>query len=167
MEEVKKTYTSVNETGCCPVPNVKEWDKSSVTWDNKKFIKDYTFSIMHVPVNMGHVIKRMWEKIQRSDAAPESEEWYMLSYDLSPWKGEHYASVTKEVEGAENVTLSGKFLTKVFEGPYKDAGRWYSEMEEYVRREGGEAKKIYFFYTTCPKCYKHYGKNYTTAFAQI
>jgi hypothetical protein len=43
----------------------------------------------------------------------------LLSTDPSPWKGEHYASVSKEVDGAENVTRSGNFITKVFEGDYK------------------------------------------------
>jgi len=28
-------------------------------------------------------------------------------------------------------------------------------------------KKLYFFYTTCPKCAKHYGKNYVIAFAEV
>jgi hypothetical protein len=30
-----------------------------------------------------------------------------------------------------------------------------------------EIEKIYFYYTTCPKCAKLYGKNYTVIFAKI
>jgi len=63
--------------------------------------------------------------------------------------------------------LSGKFLTKVFEGPYQNAGKWAVEMKDYVASKGKELKKLYFSYTTCPKCAKAYGKNYVVLFAQI
>jgi hypothetical protein len=32
-------------------------------------------------------------------------------------------------------------------------------MENIARARGSEPNKIYFFYTTCPKCEKAYGKN--------
>ena len=63
--------------------------------------------------------------------------------------------------------LSGTFLTKVFEGPYQDVGTWAEEMREYVKSKGRALKKMYFSYTTCPKCAKAYGKNYVVLFAQI
>jgi len=163
----KKTYTAVNETGCCPVPNVEDWDESSVTWQNKKFIKDSTFNLFHMPLNMGRVMKRMWAKVQQAEAAPPTDEFMLLSYDPSPWKGDHFMTVTKEVPNAENVTLSGTFLTKVFEGPYKEAPKWVEEMQKYVTSQGEELQQLYFFYTTCPKCAKHYGKNYVVALAKV
>ena len=58
-------------------------------------------------------------------------------------------------------------MTKVFQGPYKDAPKWVKQSEEYVKQKGESIKKLYFFYTTCPNCAKYYGKNYTVAFAQI
>jgi hypothetical protein len=90
-----------------------------------------------------------------------------LSTDTSAWHGEHYFSVTKEVPGADNVRLSGTFLAKVFEGPYRDAGKWVREMRDYVTSQGRQMRKLYFFYTTCPKCIKRYGKNYVVAFAEV
>jgi len=87
---------------------------------------------------MAPVIKRAWENIKKAGAEPAMDEWMMLSYDPSPWRGEHYFSVTKEVPGAENVKLSGTFLTKVFEGPFKEAGKWFKQMEEYVEGKGLE-----------------------------
>jgi len=167
MKQPKKTYTKKNETGCCPVPNVKEWDGSVVVWKGKKFIKDHTLGVFHMPINMGGVLKRMWDKVKKAKAEVPADEWMLLSYDVSPWKGEHYASVSKNVSGAENVTLSGTFLTKVFEGPYMEAKNWHQEMIKYAESEKKRAKKIFFFYTTCPKCMKHYGKNYAIAFAQV
>jgi hypothetical protein len=64
-------------------------------------------------------------------------------------------------------TISGKFLTKVFEGPYQNAGKWAQEMDIYVKSKGKTMNKLYFSYTTCPKCAKAYGKNFVVLFAQI
>jgi len=63
--------------------------------------------------------------------------------------------------------MSGDYLTKVFEGPYKKAPKWEKEMEVFVENKGKHVKKTYFFYTTCPKCAKFYGKNYLVAVSEI
>lgn len=162
-----KSYTNQNPTNCCPVFDPKPWDEKEIEFKNKLFIKDKTFNFLHIPINMKQVIERSWKKIKKAKADPKTEDWLLLSYDPSPWKGEHYFSVTKEVPNAINVELSGTFLTKVFEGPYKDAAKWVQLTEKYIKSKKKKLKKLYFFYTTCPKCAKHYGKNYTIAFAQI
>jgi hypothetical protein len=40
-------------------------------------------------------------------------------------------------------------------------------MLDYVRQREKQLKKLYFFYTTCPKCAKYYGKNYVVLLAQV
>jgi hypothetical protein len=112
------------------------------------------------------MIPRGGQAIEDAGAAPD-DEYLLLSTDPSPWRGEHYFAVTRDVPGAEMVTLSGNYLTKVFEGPYREAGRWAREMEGLMESTGKRIQKLYFFYTTCPKCAKHYGKNYVVAFAEI
>ena len=74
--------------------------------------------------------------------------------------------MTKKVPGLENVRLSGDYFTKVFEGPYKEAGHWYNTMQEYVKKKGKSPGKVFFFYTTCPKCARFYGKNYVIGFGE-
>ncbi len=64
------------------------------------------------------------------------------------------------------VTLSGDFVTKVFEGPYKNISDWDAELRELVRTEDREPGRVFFFYTTCPKCSKEYGENYVVGFAE-
>ena len=76
-------------------------------------------------------------------------------------------SVTKEVPEAENVRLSGTFISKVFDGPYNRIPKYIKEMEQYVRVLGKESNKYYFYYTTCPKCAKKYGHNYIVAFSEV
>ena len=63
--------------------------------------------------------------------------------------------------------ISGTFLTKVFEGPYKDAGQWAQQMKAYVEAKARKMEKMYFFYTTCPKCAEVYGKNFTVLLAKV
>ena len=152
---------------CCPKFNPEPWEGKTLTWDNKLFVKDTVRSFMHVPLNMGKVIIRNCQKIEAAGANTQPEEFMILSDEASPWKSIQYMTVTKEVEGLDNVKLSGTYLTKVFEGPYKEAKNWYGEMNQYVRDQGKEVKKLYFFYTTCPKCAKKWGKNYVVAIAQV
>lgn len=155
------------EKVCCPKFDPALWENREINWNDKMFVKDTTKCFMHIPLNMGSMMKSICNEIEKAGASVETKDWLMLSYEASPWKGEHYLAVSKEVPGAENVKISGTFLTKIFEGPYKEAKNWYKEMQKLAVEKGVEAKKIYFYYTTCPKCYKKWGKNYVVGFLQI
>ena len=58
-------------------------------------------------------------------------------------------------------------MTKVFDGPYSAVPKWIKEMDAYVKSQGKQPLKYYFYYTTCPKCIKVHGHNYVVAFAQV
>lgn len=154
---------------CCPPFDTTLWDDKTSIWEDKLFIKDTIPQIFHMPLpgKMNKTITSMWNKAIQSSANPELNEFLLLAYDPSPWKSEFYMSVTKEVEDAENVKLSGRFLSKVFDGPYNAVPKWISEMEEYVASKGYKTKKYYFYYTTCPKCAKIHGHNYVVAFSEV
>ena len=154
-----------SETGCCPRFNPEPWDEKEITWQDNLFIKDHVRSFFHIPLGFGKVMVKNMEMIKAADAlAPQP---LMLSDENSLWGRDLYIAVSKEVPEAENVRISGTFLTKVFEGPYKNIGKWVKEMKAYVKAKGREIKKMYFFYTTCPKCAKFYGKNYTVILAMV
>ena len=165
--KLPNTYTNKNETNCCAVPNIKDWDEKEVSFDGKKFIRMYTRSFLYMPLNMRKVMTSMQTLVSAAKAEMPPQEAMILSRDLSPWKAEQLYAVTKDVPGAENIELSGSFVTKVFEGPYQNAKKWYDALFALVEAKGMKAKRVYFFYTTCPKCAKHYGKNYTIGFAQV
>ncbi len=152
-------------TGCCTLINPKEWDEQTFIFKNKLFAKAQTRSFMHIPLNMSSVMAKAQALIDAAGA--RSDEWMILSYEKSPWKAEHFFAVTKEVPGLETEELSGTYMTKVFEGPYKDAGRWYKQLQSYVQERGQKPLKTYFFYTVCPGCAQKYGKNYVIGFEQI
>lgn len=161
------TYTNKNETGCCPVPNIKDWDKTEIKFEKKRFIRRYTSSIMYVPINMSKVMAELDTCATEAGAKMPKTQGMILSHDLSPWKAEQLYAVSKEISCAENVVLDGTFLSLVFDGPYQNAPKWIKSMQEYAVVKGKNIGDIYFFYTTCPKCAKVYGKNYTVALAKI
>ena len=65
------------------------------------------------------------------------------------------------------VQMTGDYMMRVFEGLYRDAPKWEKAMQEYVNSKGKEVKQTYFFYTTCPKCAKFYGKNYVVVVSEV
>ncbi len=161
---MEKLYEK-SRTGCCLRFNPDPWDEKEVTFDNKLFIRDHVKSFFHVPLNFGKVMVKNMEMIKKADTL--MPEPLMLSDEKSLWGADIYIAVTKDVPGAEMARISGTFLTKVFEGPYKNAGRWAGNMKDYVKSKARELNKMYFFYTTCPKCAKVYGRNYTVILAQV
>ena len=150
---------------CCPRFEPEPWDGAEVTWENKRFVTDRVRSFFHVPLNFASVMKRNLALIEAADA--KAEQMMVLSDENSLWGADVYIDVSKDVPGAQMASLSGTFISKVFEGPYKDAHRWMKEMVEHVKSQGKELKKIFCYYTTCPKCAKKYGKNYVVLLAQV
>jgi len=161
---VSKLYEQ-SETGCCPRFNPEPWDEKEITWQDKLFLKDHVRSFLHIPLNFGKAMVKNMERINAAGAL--ADEPLMLSDEKSLWGADIYIAVSKEVPEAEMERISGTFLSKVFEGPFKNAGRWVKEMEAYAKLKGKQIKKLYFFYTTCPACAKVYGKNYTVILAQV
>ena len=153
------------ETGCCPRFNPEPWEEKEITFKDKLFVKDSVRSFLHIPLNFGRVMTKNMVKIEAIGAMMPDP--LVLSDEKSMWKSDLYIAVSKEVPDAEMVRLSGTFLTKAFEGSYKDMSKWIKAMHQFVSSRGKETKKLYFFYTTCPKCAKVYGKNYTVLLAEV
>jgi hypothetical protein len=156
---------TIRSTGCCEPFNPTPWQEKEIVWKDKIFVKDHIASVFHIPLNMGKKIIKNMALVEKAHA--QAPHQLMLTDEKSSWGADIYIDVAKDVPGARMATLSGTFLTKVFEGPYKDAGKWAQEMKEYVEKKGKKLKKLYFSYTTCPKCAKVYGKNYVVLFARI
>ncbi|HAM38369.1 MAG TPA: hypothetical protein DCP53_03055 [Elusimicrobia bacterium] len=156
---------TVKSTGCCEPFNPELWQEKEIVWKDKLFIKDHVTNFFHVPLNMGKKIIKNIGLVEKANAKPQQQ--LMLTDEYSLWGSDIYIDVSKVVQDAQMTTLSGTFLTKVFEGPYQNAGKWAREMKGYVNSKGKNLKKLYFSYTTCPKCAKMYGKNYVVLFAQV
>ncbi|MCX6905465.1 MAG: hypothetical protein NTW03_18700 [Verrucomicrobia bacterium] len=129
------------------------------------FLQDRARSFLHIPLDFGAVMKRSMAASEAAGATPDEE--IVLSDENSLWGADVYIAVSKEVPGKPMATLTGTYLAKVFEGPYRNMRNWIAEMKSYVQGQGKNLQKLFFFYTTCPKCSKKYGKNYVVILAQI
>ncbi len=154
---------------CCVKFEPGSWDAKTYIWVDKPFITESLPTFFHIPLPpmIGKMLWRMWDQAKAAGAATEMKDCIMMATDPTPWKSQWYMLVTKDVPGAQNIKLSGTFMTKVFEGPYKAVPRFMKEMDMYLAKSSKKAKMVYFHYASCPKCAKKYGHNYMVAFAQV
>jgi len=157
--------TNGSAAECCPQFNPGPWEDKELNWKDRKFVKDRVRSFLHIPLNFGSVMVRNMQRIEAAGAKPD--EMIVLSDENSLWGADVYISVSKEVPDMNNVTISGTFLSNVFEGPYQHVRKWIAETKTFVASRGKQLKKLYCYYTTCPKCAKKYGKNYVVILAQV
>jgi hypothetical protein len=150
---------------CCPPFDPEPWTDKTVVWDAKPFLKDRVTSLFHIPLNFGKVMIRCMTAIDAAGAA--AEEPIVLSKEDSPWGSDVFIAVAKEVPGAAMTAISGTFLTRVYEGPFRNLGQWIAEMKTWVEGQGKTVRELYFYYTTCPKCARKYGKNYVVILARV
>ena len=149
----------------CTKINPADWDGKEINWKDKLFIKDRVRSFFHFPLNFSAVVKKNEKAIESAGVKIAGN--LMLSDESSFWHSELLIAVDRDAPSLKSIKCSGASLTKVFEGPYHNAGQWVKEMQIYVKGRNKEMKKLYFWYTTCPKCAKEYGKNYVVLFAEI
>lgn len=154
-----------NTEECCPRFNPEPWDDKVITWQNKRFLQDHVTSFFHIPLNYGSVMARNDKTIRAADACTATR--IILTDENSLWGADVYIEVSKDVPNARMSTLSGAFLSKVFEGPYRNMRKWIDDMKAHVSTKNKSIRKLYFYYTTCPKCAKKYGKNYVVILAQV
>lgn len=155
---------------CCPKFNINKWDRKTLEWNNKPFIKDSIPEIFHIPFPsmIGKKITRMWKSVEDSKAASiNKEDTLILFRDTTPFKGEIYISVEKEVKNENNVEINGTFISRVFDGGYNDIPKFIKTMDEYLKENGKRAKDYYIHYAYCPKCVEKYEHNYMIIFAQV
>jgi hypothetical protein len=165
MSDAESKETSACEMGCCPRFDPEPWDGTEVTWEEKLFVRDRVRSFLHIPLNFGGVMKRNMERIEAAGVRDPAD--LLLTDENSLWGADVYLAVDGEIPGARHERISGDFFMKVFEGPYSHARKWCGEMHSVVEGQGRTVKKLYNWYTTCPRCAKLYGKNYVVLVAEV
>lgn len=157
-------HTTENQI-CCPPFKPELWDDKTFEWQNKKFITDKVFTLFYMPLNYGGAMRRLDKKL--SAAEGQNPDYLCLADHTSKWNMNSYLAVDKEIPGKESITLSGKFFSKVYEGPFRNTEKWCKDFESQAKSQNYTLKKWYMWYTTCPKCAKKYGKNYVAIIAEI
>jgi hypothetical protein len=159
------TQENIESNICCPEFNPTLWDEKVFEWKEKKFIKDKVFTIFYMPVNFGNVMKKLDERIRLANATVPDN--LGLSDHTSLWNMDVYLAVDKEIPKVQNTVLSGTFISKVYEGPFNETGKWQKNFTEWCKTQGHKTLKQFMWYTTCPKCAKKYGKNYVVILAEM
>ncbi len=98
---------------------------------------------------------------------PEKEEILLLFTDPNPFRTELYLSVTDVVPDAQNTSLTGTFMGKVFEVDYKELPKFIKQMDNKFVESGIKVNDHYVHYAYCPKCAKEAGHNYMVLFAKL
>jgi hypothetical protein len=153
------------EKECCPKFNPEIWENKMFLFDNKLFLKGKVKTFFHIPLNFGKVMTNLTKQIE--DANAKFIGGLCLSEETDKGEMNVYLAIDKEIPNAENVRISGKFLSKVYEGKFKEMGKWINNFKIHVQSKSLVQKKLYIWYTTCPKCAKKYGKNYVVMIGQI
>jgi hypothetical protein len=150
---------------CCPRFDPAPWENKHFRWEDKLFIQDRVRSLFYMPVNFGHVMRKLDGKLKQAGASAVDNMG--LSDHTSRWNMDIYIAVDREVAGAKNVKLTGNFFSRVYEGPFRNTGKWLKDCESEAEKLGMTIKKMYMWYTTCPKCAKKYGKNYVVIVGEV
>ena len=155
---------------CCPTFHPEKWDEKTHHWDQKKFIKASVPTFFHIPLPpmIGNRVTKMMKMAEDSEnLASDREAILLLFSDPSAFKSELYLSVENAVPDAENTTLSGTFISKVFDGAFNAVPKFIKQMDAYLDKQKQKAKNYYVHYAYCPKCAKEAGLNYMVLFAEL
>ena len=166
METKIKQKTDV----CCPTFHPEKWENKTFNWKNKHFIKASVPTLFHIPFQkmLEKKITKMMKQVEDSNKMESDMENVLLLFtDPHPFRSDMYLSVTDNVPDAKNTTISGTFMAKVFDGPYKDIPNFFKEMDAYLGRQNKKAENYYVHYAYCPKCAEDKGHNYMVLFAEI
>ncbi|HAU98768.1 MAG: hypothetical protein UX04_C0002G0060 [Microgenomates group bacterium GW2011_GWF2_45_18] len=155
----------IDENECCPKFDPAPWNEKTFHWDNKKFIQDRVRTFFYIPLNFGSVMTRSVKKIE--DAKAKMLEGVVLSESTSKWNMDLYIAVDQHIHNAENTTMNGKFVSKVYEGSFQNMGIWMKDFEQFAQAKKLSLTKTYMWYTTCPQCAKKYGKNYVVIVGKL
>lgn len=154
-----------NVTGCCPVFHPEHYDNKLFDLSDLHFIQASTKSLMYVPTNMDKVFTKTQADIEASGQGIH-DRYLILSQDVSPFKCNHYFMTQGPVKDYPNIEIKGNYLAKVYEGDFKDMGKWVKDFSKVLKEHGNPKSSIYTFYTTCPNCAKVYGHNYVVLFGE-
>jgi len=149
---------------CCKKFDPKLWDNKKIVWKKKLFIKDKITNFFHIPLNFGGVMKRNMEKIEAAKAKVP-KDFYFLEDNF--FHSDIYIAVDKAVPGTNDVKLSATLDSKVYKGPYKDAGKFTKNLKSILDKKKITYKKLYYYYPYCPKCAKKYGENFVVILVEL
>ena len=91
----------------------------------------------------------------------------MFSKEESMFSSTLLISLKRDAKDLETERLSGKYISMIFENGYGQTPKWTRQVERYMKEQGKVAVELLFWYATCPKCARKYGKTQKVIFAKV
>jgi hypothetical protein len=154
-----------SEEICCPPFKNEPWQDKLQQWVKKPFIKTTLRSLWYMPLGFGKAMRKL-DAIRRNKNA-QNPDHLTLSEHPSKWKINLLQAVDKPIPDVQSETLDGTFYSRVYEGDYRNMGKWMKDFEEALKKKKLKAKRTFMWYTTCPECAKKYGRNPTVIVAEV
>jgi len=155
----------VAEGECCPRLNEADWDKKEMEWRGKPFYRTKYWSIFHMPLNIGGVTTKAMAELDSKGLVEDPT--LMLSREESMFSSTLLLSMNQDTDDPKVERLSGNYVSRLFQGSYRDTSKWIKETMQYCEETGREARDLLFWYVTCPKCAEKYGGAQTVIFAKV
>lgn len=153
-------------TGCCPRFHPERWDEQVLHFEQRLFARAMSRNVKHVPQDLALAYADAASAIEKARAW-EEQQLLVLNRMVTARDAEHLFLVGRNVPGLQMVRLDGEYRTRLFEGDYQQVPHWQAEFEEDLAARGMPADRVYFHYTSCPKCAEAYGRNYVVAVAKM
>lgn len=147
-----------------------KWVGLSHRWDQMPFVMENLPAFFHIPFPpmIGKRIKDMTQKTEAAGMAEtDKTETLVLFHDPGLFRTDIYNSVKGMVPEANNINLSGTFISKVFSGSYNTVPAHIKSMNSYLKGIGKQSSDFYIHYAYCPKCAEKYGSNLMVLFARV
>ncbi len=164
---VPKTTKKPAAEQCCPNVNLSKWNMREWQWKDKPFYVVKYATFFRMPLNMSGVFSKGMKEIKDSYATPEPKIW--LAKDTGLFGAKMLFQVNRAIKGDSNIEwLSGRFVSRGFQGPYSQMGNYIRVFTEQVKQKyKREPIELYAWYTNCPRCAKKQGGPKTVLIAMV
>ncbi len=153
------------EEACvCPRLDPAQWEGTRHAWKDRPFVVEPYRAIAHIPLGITGKLERIMPDLKARGLLADPVQ--VLFRNERFFGGELWIALSREEPGLATRRISGEFLSKYFEGQYRQAGQWYRQAAEACRAAGTEAAELLAWYATCPKCAEKLGHVQAVIFAR-
>jgi len=152
---------------CCKDIDLSKWNFREVKWNRKPFYVVRYGTFLHIPIGIGKAMVSGMNIVAGKYHTPYPELW--LSKETGLFSAKMLFAVKKANPGDPSIEkLSGTFVTRGFQGPYKNMGNYIRVFNEQVKQKYGRKPiELYFWYANCPKCAKKQGGPKIVIFGRV
>jgi len=152
---------------CCRNIDLSKWNLKQVKWKRKPFYVVKYGTFFHIPLGIGKAMVQGMETAVKKYHTPQPDFW--LSKDTGLFSAKMMFSVERASSSDPDIEeLTGTFVARGFQGPYKNMGNFIRVFIEQVQQKfKKKPTELLFWYVNCPKCAKKQGGPKIVIFGKI